>query len=1022
MTCGKYDDYRPTVFWGWNDKLDQKNLDTMIDVIKNANIGGIFPHARSGLKQEYLGNHWMEAFSAVVKKCKENGMKTWVYDEDGWPSGYAGSKVCMLGEYYQQKYLVCEHVPYQKLNISKYTLALYEKQNDGKYHFCELAKTQENMEYLHIYYDVCPYYVDIMDKETIKKFIEVTYEFYYEKNMKEFGAAIPGTFTDEPQYSRNYMPWSNKLRETFLVLNGYDIIPNLFYLYIDIGNYKEVRYNFWKTVNFMFTENYTRQISTWCKNHNVLMTGHYIGEESISDQMAGSCNIMGHLQYMDIPGMDWLGRDIGENPITPKQVASVAAQLGKQRVMSEMFAASGNGATFADLKFLLDWQVLFGANMPCYSILPNTLEGCRKRDYPPFFTPHQENWQLFNAFNKYAENICRIMGESEQRTSIAVIHPIRSAWALYSPGRVIINNGVSLCMDETASEASIQLKEIDKQFSILTGRLAEEHFDYHFVDEEMLSLYGSIDGTSLTVGKCRYNIVIVLKGAFLDKATVVKLSELAEAGCTILALGGVNVDSVNAANADLIILRNKVVSCVTIDDLIKTLDSCTNRDMYGFSKENESMKNLYCSKRFTNDGVIFFILNKSDKNIYGANIFVKEKGIPYRYSPFMQVEERLDYVNVDGGIQIKMDFSPRESIILMLHDSEKCYENNILLKDICHYMPSTWEIEESSLNALILDYCSFSTDNGETWDYVPIIKVHDILIKKRFEGRVLLKFEFQVDDQYDLGNNLYLGIENITEHKIKVNGNDILQTEIKDTNIDVSIKCLDVTEHLYKGRNEVVLEKRFCCSDRVFNVLTDPKIHETELTRLTFDVEIENIYILGRFKLESGREAKVYKENCYKTEGPFKIKNSDKTVDIQDITKSGYYFFNGSMLLKNGFTLENTENERVLLRIKNVHASGFSIHINSWSIGNRFSSNETIDITDWVLPGENTVFLRLYTNLRNILGPFHHIRGDPHTVCSDNFTDKKGWTDINMENDKVWSDSYFFTGYGVEGPIQIIVY
>lgn len=54
-------------------------------------------------------------------------------------------------------------------------------------------------------------------------------------------------------------------------------------------------------------------------------------------------------EYEHIPGIDFLGRNITSD-ISPKQVGSVSAQLGKKKVLSEMFGCCGWDVTPYELK------------------------------------------------------------------------------------------------------------------------------------------------------------------------------------------------------------------------------------------------------------------------------------------------------------------------------------------------------------------------------------------------------------------------------------------------------------------------------------------------------------------------------------------------------------------------------------------------------------------------------------------------------------------------------------------------
>ena len=85
--------YRSFPFWSWNDELDEKELIKQIDWMHENGIGGFFMHARGGLTTPYLGEKWFSCVRACLKRAKELGMEAYAYDENGWPSGFAGGKI-----------------------------------------------------------------------------------------------------------------------------------------------------------------------------------------------------------------------------------------------------------------------------------------------------------------------------------------------------------------------------------------------------------------------------------------------------------------------------------------------------------------------------------------------------------------------------------------------------------------------------------------------------------------------------------------------------------------------------------------------------------------------------------------------------------------------------------------------------------------------------------------------------------------------------------------------------------------
>ena len=180
-------EYRPVPFWSWNEKLDRKETRRQAELMDKAGMGGYFMHARGGLETEYMGEEWFQNVDAAVEEAEKRGMGGWAYDENGWPSGFGSGAVNGLGEEYRQKYLRIE---------------------EG---FKNTPRTIANIGIYHLYYDVNPFYVDNLDKKVVQKFIEVSYKPYAER----YKGRMPGIFTDEPQVSRDGIPWSRVLPEEY---------------------------------------------------------------------------------------------------------------------------------------------------------------------------------------------------------------------------------------------------------------------------------------------------------------------------------------------------------------------------------------------------------------------------------------------------------------------------------------------------------------------------------------------------------------------------------------------------------------------------------------------------------------------------------------------------------------------------------------------------------------------------------------------------------------------------------------
>lgn len=104
-------EYRGAPFWAWNSKLNKEDLIEQIENFKTMGMGGFHIHSRTGMTVDYLNDEFMNLVKLCNQKAKEENMLCWLYDEDCWPSGFAGGYVTK-NEQYKQHFLV--FTPFEK--------------------------------------------------------------------------------------------------------------------------------------------------------------------------------------------------------------------------------------------------------------------------------------------------------------------------------------------------------------------------------------------------------------------------------------------------------------------------------------------------------------------------------------------------------------------------------------------------------------------------------------------------------------------------------------------------------------------------------------------------------------------------------------------------------------------------------------------------------------------------------------------------------------------------------------------
>ena len=83
-------EYRGTPFWSWNCEMTEDMLTRQIEYLKEMGFGGFHMHSRFGMATPYLSDEFMKLVRACTDKAKDENMLAWLYDEDKWPSGFAG--------------------------------------------------------------------------------------------------------------------------------------------------------------------------------------------------------------------------------------------------------------------------------------------------------------------------------------------------------------------------------------------------------------------------------------------------------------------------------------------------------------------------------------------------------------------------------------------------------------------------------------------------------------------------------------------------------------------------------------------------------------------------------------------------------------------------------------------------------------------------------------------------------------------------------------------------------------------
>lgn len=554
-------------FWFWNGDMKPEEIVSQIREMKAKGIPGFLIHPRQGMEVPYMSREYFDRVKIAVQAAKENDMEVWLYDEYPYPSGICGGEVILehpefLNKSLQKTVEAAEGGKEIKLFApwGKVLLARAYRMKDGAYSlddFIDLRDCvgtgyrQEVFQYSGLtkynkkrYFTGDPVkfldwrapegtwkiylvtevvtkhfkyfenFIDTLNPDAARYFIELTHERYKKEIGEEFGKTVKGIFTDEITAFPDSQPWSPLLPGEVMKRQGVDLIASLPALWEDFGEISaKVRYAYWNTATDCFLEAYDKQVHDWCQENGLL----YIGEKPILRSK--------QLQYFDVPGID-AGHQkvgavanmvIGKYRANGKMAASAAHFYDKPAALCEVGHSIGWGMTMQDMKWMFDFLGVLGIDYYVIHGFFYTADGLKKHDAPPSAFYQMPWWEDASAITKYARELGRFLQTTERQVKLLVIDPVTSAWT---------------------SDPGMQTRLKD-DFAKLQTQLMFHGLDYYIIDPELFA-EGQVtcaDGrTAFLIHGEAYETIVLPPVKNLEKKACGRLLEFARRGGKICGL------------------------------------------------------------------------------------------------------------------------------------------------------------------------------------------------------------------------------------------------------------------------------------------------------------------------------------------------------------------------------------------------------------------------------------------------------------------------------------------------------
>jgi hypothetical protein len=983
--------YSSAPLWVWNDMLTEEQVISTLRDLAGQNVKQVFVHPRPGLMTPYLSADWFRLWKVVLKEAERLDMNVWIYDENSYPSGFAGGFVPDAMPQSRGKGLEIKEQQ-SPLKLDENCVAVLRPTQDGFENVTKQAKAGELLGQGKYWvaslrlaatspWHGGKFYVNLLTPGVTEKFLAITMDAYTRNIGEQFGKRVPGVFTDEPEITpTGGLPWADDLPEVFQKRWNYDLITNLPSLVGPVGDWKQVRHDYLQVLLELFIDRWAKPYHDYCAKHGLEFTGHY-WEHEWPNCLTGPDN-MAMYAWSQRPAIDNLMNQYSEdvhaqfgNVRAVKELSSVANQLGAARTLCEAYGAGGWDLRFEDMKRIGDWLYVLGVNTLDQHLSYVTIRGARKRDHPQSFSYHEPWWKDYHVVASYFTRLSLIMSQGRQVNRVLVIEPTTTAW-MY--------------------QGDPKLKEIGDRFQSLLVALERAQVEYDIGCEDIIARHGSTEGAHFKVGRGSYDTVVLPPlTENLNRPTMDLLEAYVKAQGVVLCCGDapVRIDGRPSPRAETTSKQPgwKQVEASELGPML--LDR--TKDGFAIARRKNDEGNLFHHRRAVDDGEFLLLVNTSIDAALGCTVTSAAQGIQWWDARTGEMKP-YPFQKTDTGVKATVALLPCDSWLLFL--PKKPVPSAEQRNRKYNLIEAKGELEITPLedNVLTLDYLDV-TAQGETkkniyfykasqfafakngiprnpWD--SSVQFKDELITKKFspDSGFEATYRFTVEER--LPERLSIVIERPDLYTIICNGKPV--SAQKDAWwLDKAFGRIDIKEAARLGENAVTIKA----------------------SPFTIYHELESAYVLGTFRLKP-------------KEAGFSIVGESKPVLALGSWKSqGYPLYAAGVSYNREFGVAQPAG-RYNVELGEWYGSVVEVVVNGKSAGYIFSKLWRCDVTECIKAGTNAVEVRVIGTLKNTLGPHHNgtMRGSAWPASFQKAP----------ENGPPAGNTYDTIDYGLFGPFGLV--
>ena len=936
-------EYTTGPLWVWNDMLTEEQIVSTLEDLASQNVRQPFIHPRPGLMTPYLSDDWFRLWKKALETAERLDMNIWIYDENSYPSGFAGGYVPQAMP--ESRGIGLKFEPLDAPPAwTEDMLAVFRIDGEQSTEVTASVKAgavSAPGSYLAVRIELAkesPWfggwsYVDLLHPGVTQKFLEITMGAYEREIGDQFGKRMPGVFTDEPHLRPGgQLHWTPDLPEQFSKRWGYSLTENLASLVKPVGDWRRVRHNYYQTLLDLFVERWARPYYDYCESKGIEFTGHY-WEHGWPDATTAPDN-MAMYAWHQRPAIDTLFNQYDEgvhaqfgNTRAVLELSSVANQLGKERTLCEAYGGAGWETRFEDMKRIGDWLYVLGVNTMDEHLSRISMRGARKADYPPSFSYHSPWWEAYHVPATYFARLSAALTHGEQVNEILVLEPTTTAW-MYQ------------------GEPADTRAALGDAFQALVVKLAQAQVEFDLGCEDIIADHGAVKGKRFAVGERSYHTVVIpplLEN--LNKETAALLEKFVKNGGIVYSCAGDSPSYIGGVKSEAVAKMAAAWTAASTDTIADTLlgDSAIVQRAAG------DQGILYHHRRQFDGGQLLFLVNSSLE--HPSRGTVSNGGLAVRQ---WDLESGKVVPCASAGDPVSFELPPAGSLLLEWQTdgadtvpvvtriagdpvaarapmAVKATEPNVLTVDFVDVTAQGKSLQGVHYSrAAEFAFQQHGLDHNP-WDHA--VQFKDDLISKTFPdgSGFTATYRFNIAGTPPAG--LRVVVESPNLYAMTFNGQAVSALPGVWW-FDKSFGVIDVGQLAREGEN----------------------ILELAATPFTMMHEIAAIYVLGDFALKAADKGFTLTAAVALQPGPWR--------------DQGMPLYGDTVCYAQTYDIANAA-EIYRVALPDWHGSVAEVRVNGTSAGYIWRQPWTCDLKGQIKAGANTVEVLVIGTPRNTMGPFH---------------------------------------------------